>query len=188
MNEKILYNFYKFNPNSIESQRPIYDNENWDRNTHERLPTEPRLRSHDNDNNRNTNARLSTEFHCRKRDNENNDRAVPKQYDIGTAITKTIRMSETERQLFLDILFEWEGAVAFDDSDVGLLNPAIEPPILIHTIPHVVWQQQNFRLPKAMQQEATRQVKEKLGNSTVEFSQDPYQGRYFLVEKKAKDR
>ena len=83
-------------------------------------------------------------------------------------------LSEVERQLFIDILFECEGAIVFDDSEMGLLNPEIEPPVTIHTVPHVPWQQQNLRLPRAMQQEATRQIREKLRNGTLEFSQGPY--------------
>jgi len=93
-------------------------------------------------------------------------------------------LSEAEKQLFIDILFEYEGAIAFDDSEMGLLNPEIEPPVVIHTIPHSPWQQQNLRLPKAMQETATAIVKEKLEDGTLEFSQGPYRNRYFLVEKK----
>ena len=59
-------------------------------------------------------------------------------------------LSEIERQLFIDILFEFEGAVAFDDSEMGLLDPMIEPPVKIHTIPHQPWQQFNLRFPKAI--------------------------------------
>ncbi len=67
---------------------------------------------------------------------------------------------------------------------MGLLDPAIEPPVVIHNVPHVPWQQQNLRLPRAMQDEATKHVREKLANGTLEFSQGPYRSRYFLVEKK----
>jgi hypothetical protein len=95
-------------------------------------------------------------------------------------------LSEAEKQWFIDILFEYEGAVAFDDSEMGLLNPAIEPLIVIHTVPHTPWQQQNIRLPEAMQEAATAIVKEKLQSGILEFSQGPYRSRYFLVEKQVK--
>lgn len=65
-------------------------------------------------------------------------------------------LSTPEKQLFIDILFEYEDAIAFDDSEMGLLDPEIESPIKIHTIPHQPWQQANLRLPKAMQDEATQ--------------------------------
>jgi hypothetical protein len=32
-----------------------------------------------------------------------------------------------EKQLFVDILFDYEGAIAFDKSEMGLLHPSIEP-------------------------------------------------------------
>ena len=93
-------------------------------------------------------------------------------------------LSEAEKQLFIDILFEHEGAIAFDDPEMGLLHSEIEPPAIIHTVPHSPWQQQSLRLPKSMQEAATAIVKEKLENGTLEFSQGPYRSRYFLVIKK----
>ena len=97
---------------------------------------------------------------------------------IGTGFLSTV-----EKQLFIDILFEFEGAIAFDDSEMGLLNPAIEPPVHIHTVPHEPWQQQNIRLLKAMQEAATEIVKEKMESGVLEYSQGPYRSSYFLVEK-----
>ena len=99
--------------------------------------------------------------------------------NIGTGF-----LSEPEKQLFIDILFKYESAIAFDDSEMGLLRPEIEPPVVIHTIPHVPWQQQNIRLPYAMKEAAIKIVKEKLVYGLLEFSQGPYRSRFFLVKKK----
>jgi hypothetical protein len=93
-------------------------------------------------------------------------------------------LSGPEKQLFIDILFEHEGAIAFDESEMGLLDPSIEPTVVIHTVPHTPWQQQNLRLPKAIQDAATAHVKEKLDHGILELSQGPYRSRYFLVGKK----
>ena len=93
-------------------------------------------------------------------------------------------LSDAEKQLFVDILFEYEGAVAFDDTEMGLVSVDIEPPVEIHTVPHEPWQQQNLRLPKAMQDTATAIVKEKLELGILEHSQGPYRSRYFIVQKK----
>jgi hypothetical protein len=49
-------------------------------------------------------------------------------------------LTESERKLFVDILYEFEGAVAFDDSEMGLVKPEIEPPVVIHTVAHEPWQ------------------------------------------------
>jgi len=102
-----------------------------------------------------------------------------KKMNIGGGMLK-----EKEIRLFEDILFEYEGALAFDDDEMGLLNPEIEPPVEIPTVPHEPWQQQNLRLPKAMQEEANRIIRAQLKAGNYEFSQGPYRGRYFLVEKK----
>jgi hypothetical protein len=93
-------------------------------------------------------------------------------------------LRDAEVQLVRDLLFKHEGVFAFDDSEMGILDPAIEPPVKIHTVPHQPWQQQNLRLPKSMQDAATAIVKEKLANGTLEASQGPYRSRYFLVAKK----
>ena len=45
-------------------------------------------------------------------------------------------LSLQERQLFINILFEFKGAVAFDEMEMGMLHESIEPPIEIHTVPH----------------------------------------------------
>ena len=68
-----------------------------------------------------------------------------------------------------------------------LLDPVIESSIKIHTVPHQSWQQANLRLSKTMQDEATRQIKEKFDLGILEFSQDSYRSRYFLVAKKKFD-
>jgi len=43
-------------------------------------------------------------------------------------------LSKEEKQIFIDILFKFEGAIAVDGSEMGLSN---EPPVVLHTIPHV---------------------------------------------------
>ena len=58
----------------------------------------------------------------------------------------------------------------------------IEPPIVIHMVPHV--RQQNIRLPYTMKEAARNIVKEKPANSLLEFSQGPYHDHRFLLKKK----
>ena len=70
-------------------------------------------------------------------------------------------LSDAERQLFVDILYEFDGALAFDDSEMGLLDERIEPPVTVHTVPHTPIQQNNLLLPKAMQEEAAKIMREK---------------------------
>jgi hypothetical protein len=65
-----------------------------------------------------------------------------------------------------------------------MLNPEIEPPAVIHTVPHEPWQQPSLRLPKAMEEKATEIVKEKVKMGLLGYSQGPYRSQFFLVEKK----
>ena len=116
-------------------------------------------------------------------------RVVPRGSRLTEERLKGIRvgdglLSDEEKELFVDVLFEFEGAIAFEDSEMGLLNEKIEPPVKAYVVPHVPWQQQNLRLPKAMQDVATSLVKEKLDLGLLERSQGPYRSRYFLVAKK----
>jgi hypothetical protein len=53
-------------------------------------------------------------------------------------------LSDSEKQMFINILFEYEGAIAFTDDEMGLLGPSIEPAVIVHTVPHTPWQQQNL--------------------------------------------
>ena len=93
-------------------------------------------------------------------------------------------LSVEEKQLFVNILFEFEGTITFDESEMGLLHESIEPPIEIHTVSHILWQQQNLQLLKAMRDAATEHVKQKLASSVLEFCQGPYRLQFFLVAKK----
>ena len=92
-------------------------------------------------------------------------------------------LSNAGKQIFIDILFEFEGAIAFDNSEMGLLTPEIEPPVVIHMVPHTPWQQQNIPLPKAIQEVAREQVKAKLTNGMLECSHGPYTGLFSINKK-----
>jgi hypothetical protein len=93
-------------------------------------------------------------------------------------------LSPAEKQLFVGILFDYEGAVALDESEMGLLHHSIEPPVVIHTVPHTPWQQQNPRLPKAMQDVATAHVKRQTGTRNPRIVTRSLSSRHFLVAKK----
>ena len=92
-------------------------------------------------------------------------------------------LSAAEKELFVEIIFDYESAIAFDDSEMGMLKSEIELPIVIHMVAHKPWQEQNLRLPRAMQERATKIIKEKLANGMLEHSQGPYRSRYFLASK-----
>ena len=49
-------------------------------------------------------------------------------------------LSDSEKPLFIDILFEYEDTITFDNSEMSLLHLEIEPPVVIHIISHSQWQ------------------------------------------------
>ena len=71
---------------------------------------------------------------------------------------------------------------------MGLLRPEIEPPVVIHTVPHTPWQQQNIRLPYAMREAATKIVKKKLANGLLEHSQGHYRKSLFPYQEEIRKR
>jgi hypothetical protein len=67
------------------------------------------------------------------------------------------------------------------------LDSSIEPHVVIPTVNHEPWQQQNLRLLKPMQAFTTEHVRNKLKHGILEFSQGRYRNRYFLIAKKTPD-
>jgi len=96
-------------------------------------------------------------------------------------------LNSREKFLFIEILFEFEDAIAFDDSKMKMLNFFIESFIIIHIVFHIFWQRRNVRFSKIMQEVAIEMIKKKLNNEIFEFSQESYRSSFFLIEKKEKD-
>ena len=115
---------------------------------------------------------------------EHGGKRVPRGSRLTPERLAEMKIGDEERQLFLNVLFEFEGALAFSDSETRLLHESIEPLVIDHTVPYTPWQQQNLRLPKSMQDAAVAIIKEKLENGTLEYSKGSYRKRYFLTAKK----
>ena len=48
-------------------------------------------------------------------------------------------LSNTKKQLFIDILFKYESVIIFNDSEMSLLWLEIESLVIIHIISHISW-------------------------------------------------
>lgn len=83
-----------------------------------------------------------------------------------------------------ELLMEFEDIFAFDVSEMGTLNPEIEPPIIIQTIPHEPWQSKQMKLSEQGRQIATGIIKDRVKAGLLEPSMGPYRNSYFLVPKK----
>lgn len=90
----------------------------------------------------------------------------------------------SEMQLFEDLLVEFEEIFAFETAHMGQLNPLVEPPVIIHTIPHVPWQKNQMKLSEQSRQALIEIVKDRLKNGLLEPSMGPYRNQFFLVPKR----
>jgi hypothetical protein len=92
-------------------------------------------------------------------------------------------LSPAEIDVLMEVLFNCKAAIAFDSSEKGRFANFIEPPHIIPTIPHKVWQTSNFRIPVALQQTSIRLLEDYLAYGMIKWSFGPYRSGWFLVEK-----
>ena len=92
-------------------------------------------------------------------------------------------LTTNERDLFLEMLFNREAAIAFDSAEKGRFHDFIEPPHVITTVPHKAWQAASFRIPPALRETSVRLMQDSLACGTIERSFGPYRNPWFLVEK-----
>lgn len=88
-----------------------------------------------------------------------------------------------EREVFLEMLFNREAAIAFTSGEKGRFHEFIEPPHVIPTIPHKAWQTAGLHVPAALQQTSVRILEDRLACGTIERPFGPYRNGWFLVEK-----
>ena len=88
-----------------------------------------------------------------------------------------------ERELLMEVLFNREAAIAFDSSEKGRFHDNIEPPHVMPTVPHLLWQAPSFRIPAGLHEVSARMIEDRLACGTIERSFRPYWNPWFLVEK-----
>ena len=89
-----------------------------------------------------------------------------------------------ERELFLEVLYNREKALAFDFTDIGKVKPDVAPPQIIKTVEHKAWQVPGFPIPKALHLVVVGMLRERLQNGVLEYCDGPYRNPWFLVRKK----
>ena len=87
-------------------------------------------------------------------------------------------MTVEEKEVFHEILFNREAAVAFDFKKKGYFSSEIEPPHVVPTIDHVAWQAKNFKVPKALEGEVINIMKDRMDCRALERSFRPYRNPY----------
>jgi hypothetical protein len=97
---------------------------------------------------------------------------------MGTGLTKE------ERELFVEMLYNREKALAFDFSHCGMVRAEVAPPQVIKTVEHKAWQCPGFPIPKALLPTAIEMLKARIARGVLEYGHGPYRNPWFLAKKK----
>lgn len=81
-----------------------------------------------------------------------------------------------------------ELAIAFDDSERGLLKDEYAEPYIIPVIPHSPWRERPLPLPYAVKDAIVQQLKDRLKSGVYERSSSAYNSRFFIVAKKSSNK
>src|ERR1700712_3039004 len=93
-------------------------------------------------------------------------------------------LTSEEKDVLEEILFNREGALAWDFPEIGQVSAEVSPPQVIRTIPHEAWQAKAFNTPKALYDKVVSIVKDRVKKKVIEPCQGPYRNPFFLVAKK----
>jgi len=93
-------------------------------------------------------------------------------------------LTEAEMDLFLHVVMDHENALAFTDEERGSFSSACYPDYVMCTVPHVPWQVNPIRLPKAREGEIMHMLDEQMRAGKYELSTLSYRSAFFAVEKK----
>ena len=100
------------------------------------------------------------------------------QLQIGKMVT------QEEKTLIIEMLFNREAALSWDFSEIGLLKDEVMPPAMIRTVPHTAWQTPSFPIPKSLTGTVAQMLQERVDAGLLEECHGPYRNPYFLVKKK----
>lgn len=93
-------------------------------------------------------------------------------------------LQPTEKELFKEMIFNREAAIAFTFSESGRIQKDVAPPYRIRTIPHKAWQVRTFPVARSQEEELVRMLLERIERSTLERCDSQYRNPWHLVGKK----
>jgi hypothetical protein len=93
-------------------------------------------------------------------------------------------LTDQEKTLLLHVLRLRERALAFDESERGLLKATYAAPYKFATVPHTPWQLKPMHIPPAIRQQLIDLLKERLRTGLYERAQGGYSSKWFPVPKK----
>ncbi|KAG0140615.1 hypothetical protein CROQUDRAFT_22836, partial [Cronartium quercuum f. sp. fusiforme G11] len=92
-------------------------------------------------------------------------------------------LSKEEKKLMLDVIVKREKAIAFDESERGVLKHSWGLPYIIPVIDHQPWQKRPIPIPKPIREDYIELVRERLRNGLYEKSTSSYSSPVFCVLK-----
>ncbi|SCV59862.1 uncharacterized protein FFFS_14431 [Fusarium fujikuroi] len=93
-------------------------------------------------------------------------------------------LMDAELDIFLEVMYNREAALAWDFSECGQLDPIVAPPQVLKVVPHKAWQARDIPIPKGCEAAVIRLLKERLARGVLEESHGAYRNAWFLVAKK----
>jgi hypothetical protein len=90
-----------------------------------------------------------------------------------------------EKEVFLEMLYNREKAIAFDFSHIGKVRLNVALPQIIKTMKHKAWQVLGFPIPKALHLVVVQMLQERLKNRVLKYCNGLYRNPWFLVQKKS---
>ena len=89
-----------------------------------------------------------------------------------------------EEKLALFLIKAQEESIAWDTSEWGKFWKDYSDPVVIPTIEHIPWVEQNIPIPPGIYDEVVKILKEKIQVGVYERSNSAYQSKWFYVLKK----
>ncbi|KAG5456878.1 MAG: hypothetical protein BJ554DRAFT_3250, partial [Olpidium bornovanus] len=93
-------------------------------------------------------------------------------------------LSDPDVALFRSIIRPLGRAIAFDDDEIGSVDPRIVPPMVIFTTAHVPWKPKLLPIPRAHYDKLLELLRARITWRVFEPAQGPYANRWFTVPKK----
>lgn len=93
-------------------------------------------------------------------------------------------LSEEEMDIFMQIMFNREAALAWDFTECGSVDPIVAPPQVIKVTEHKAWQAGSIPIPKGLEKKVIELLRIRMKRKILEESYASYRNPWFLVTKK----